>query len=86
MERENKRISAWGGFLIGVLLTAVLFSVIGAVRRGEDKETKVLSLIDQFALTDADARQRAKQVALVKRMIDTYYPEAIVSPKGSIGK
>lgn len=31
--------------------------------------------------TEADARKRAKQVALVKRMIDTYYPEAIVSPK-----
>lgn len=30
------------------------------------------------------ARQRAKQVALVKRVIDEYYPEAIVSPKGSI--
>ena len=30
------------------------------------------------------ARQRAKQVALVKRMIDQYYPEAVVSPCGSI--
>lgn len=30
------------------------------------------------------ARQRAKQVALVKRMIDQYYPEAIISPRGSI--
>ena len=30
------------------------------------------------------ARQRAKQVALVKRMIDQYYPEAVVSPRGSI--
>ncbi len=31
-----------------------------------------------------DAQKRAKQVLLVKRMIDTYYPEAIQSPKGSI--
>ena len=31
--------------------------------------------------TEADARKRAKQVALVKRVIDTYYPQAIVSPK-----
>ena len=31
--------------------------------------------------TEADARKRAKQVALVKRVIDTYYQEAIVSPK-----
>ena len=31
--------------------------------------------------TDADAKKRAKQVALVKRVIDTYYPDAIVSPK-----
>ena len=31
-----------------------------------------------------DAKKRAKQVALVKRMIDTYYPEAVASPKGSI--
>lgn len=35
--------------------------------------------------TEAQARQRAKQVALVKRMIDEYYSEAIMSPKGSIG-
>ncbi len=34
--------------------------------------------------TESDARKRAKQVALVKRMIDTYYPEAIGSKKGSI--
>lgn len=31
-----------------------------------------------------DAKKRAKQVSLVKRMIDSYYPEAIWSPKGSI--
>lgn len=31
--------------------------------------------------TEADARKRAKQVVLVKRVIDSYYPEAIVSPK-----
>ena len=30
--------------------------------------------------TEADARQRAKQVRLVKRMIDQYYPEAMASP------
>lgn len=34
--------------------------------------------------TDADARKRAKQIALVKRVIDEYYPEAICSPQGSI--
>lgn len=35
--------------------------------------------------TTADqAKQRAKQVALVKRVIDAYYPEAVASPKGSI--
>ena len=33
--------------------------------------------------TEADARARAKQVLLVKRVIDTYYPEAVYSPKGS---
>lgn len=31
-----------------------------------------------------DAKKRAKQVALVQRMIDEYYPEAVQSPKGSI--
>ncbi|MGY6629536.1 MAG: peptidase [Wenzhouxiangella sp.] len=31
--------------------------------------------------TEADARQRAKQVGLVKRMIDQYYPEAVGSRK-----
>lgn len=34
--------------------------------------------------TDADAKKRAKQILLVKRVIDEYYPEAICSPKGSI--
>jgi hypothetical protein len=33
--------------------------------------------------TAAEAKQRAKQVSLVKRVIDCYYPEAIISPKGS---
>ena len=35
--------------------------------------------------TEADAKQRAKQVRLVKRVIDQYYPEAVASGKGSIG-
>lgn len=34
--------------------------------------------------TEAQARQRAKQVVLVKRMIDQYYPESVASPDGSI--
>jgi hypothetical protein len=34
--------------------------------------------------TDAEAKKRAKQVMLVKRMIDQYYPDAVGSPKGSI--
>ena len=34
--------------------------------------------------TAADAKQRAKQVSLVKRVIDQYYPESIMSIKGSI--
>ena len=34
--------------------------------------------------SEADAKQRAKQVSLVKRVIDAYYPEAIQSPNGSI--
>ena len=34
--------------------------------------------------TADDAKKRAKQVVLVKRMIDTYYPEAEWSPVGSI--
>lgn len=32
--------------------------------------------------TTDDAKKRAKQVSLVKRMIDQYYPEAVQSPKG----
>ncbi len=31
--------------------------------------------------TEAEARQRAKQVSLVKRIIEEYYPEAVSSPK-----
>src|SRR5690625_176143 len=34
--------------------------------------------------TENDAKKRAKQVHLVKRMIDTYYGEAIASEKGSV--
>ena len=34
--------------------------------------------------TEDDARKRAKQVSLVKRMIDEYYPEAVQSPRGSL--
>lgn len=34
--------------------------------------------------TAAEAKQRAKQVSLVKRVIDSYYPEAVNSNKGSI--
>lgn len=34
--------------------------------------------------TIAEAKQRAKQVSLVKRVIDQYYPDAISSIKGSI--
>lgn len=34
--------------------------------------------------TEADAKARAKQVMLVKRVIEQYYPEAICSEKGSI--
>lgn len=33
--------------------------------------------------TDADAKKRAKQVSLVKRVIDRYYPDAICSARGS---
>lgn len=36
--------------------------------------------------TEEDARKRAKQCLLVKRMIDTYYPEAVWSPKGSLSE
>jgi hypothetical protein len=34
--------------------------------------------------SDSDAKKRAKQVALVKRMLDSYYPKALCSKKGSI--
>jgi hypothetical protein len=34
--------------------------------------------------TAAEAKQRAKQVSLVKRVIDSYYPEAVISAKGSV--
>ncbi len=34
--------------------------------------------------SEVDARNRAKQIVLVKRMIDSYYPEAVISPKGSL--
>ena len=34
--------------------------------------------------TEADAKKRAKQVMLVKRVIEQYYPEAVGSVKGSV--
>lgn len=34
--------------------------------------------------TAEDARKRAKQVALVKRVIDEYYPDSIASVRGSV--
>ena len=34
-----------------------------------------------YDTTEKEAKQRAKQIMLVKRVIDEYYPEAIVSPK-----
>lgn len=34
--------------------------------------------------TASEAKQRAKQVSLVKRVIDRYYPEAVSSTKGSL--
>jgi len=34
--------------------------------------------------TNEDAKKRAKQVALVMRVIKEYYPEAVISEKGSI--
>lgn len=34
--------------------------------------------------TESDAKARAKQVMLVKRVMDAYYPNAVYSPKGSI--
>lgn len=34
--------------------------------------------------TVEDAKKRAKQCLLVKRMVDEYYPEAMESPKGSL--
>ena len=36
-----------------------------------------------WTTSDSDAKKRAKQIVLVKRMIDEYYPEAVVSPRGS---
>ncbi len=34
--------------------------------------------------TADEARKRAKQITLVKRVIDEYYPESVISAKGSI--
>ena len=36
--------------------------------------------------TEDDARKRAKQCSLVKRVLDEYYPEAVWSPRGSIAQ
>lgn len=43
-----------------------------------------VAMTHSWDTTADDAKKRAKQVKLVKRMIDEYYPEAIGSVKGSI--
>jgi len=48
-----------------------------------DHRTGEVRLMCSWDTTEAEARQRAKQVSLVKRMIDEYYPEATASAKGS---
>ena len=45
----------------------------GSVAKSHSWETSV-----------SEAKERAKQVSLVQRMIDEYYPEALISQKGSI--
>lgn len=37
-----------------------------------------------YDTTADEAKKRAKQIVLVKRVIDEYYPDAVCSPKGSI--
>ena len=34
-----------------------------------------------YDTTEAEAKKRAKQILLVKRVLDEYYPDAVVSPK-----
>ena len=36
------------------------------------------------SISRKELKARAKQVTLVKRMIDSYYPDAIQSPKGEL--
>ena len=44
-------------------------------------ETNLTSLNEQHR---DDARKRAKQCSFVKRNIDEYYPETVLSPKRSL--
>lgn len=44
-----------------------------------------VALSHSWDTTNAQAKGRAKQIRLVQRVIDTYYPDAVISPKGSIG-
>lgn len=37
-----------------------------------------------FDVSPSDARKCARQIALVRRIIEQYYPEAVLSPKGSM--
>ena len=43
-----------------------------------------VAVTHSWSSTEDDARKRAKQCSLVKRMIDEYYPEAVWSPRGSL--
>lgn len=53
--------------------------------RSVRRERRIVSVAanHNWDTTDAEAKARIKQVKLVKRMIDEYYPEAIVSPDKS---
>ena len=50
-----------------------------------DAEIRTYEGTDEYIMSEFEtidvAKQRAKQVSLVKRVIDVYYPEAVVSPK-----
>lgn len=43
-----------------------------------------VALTHSWDSTSEDAKKRAKQIVLVKRVIDSYYPEAVISERGSI--
>jgi hypothetical protein len=79
LHTENPESS--GGFIRHYEVPEMITS--GMSRLSERRADRLLKS-HSWDTSDSEAKKRAKQVLLVKRMIDQYYPEALASARGAI--